>query len=44
MIKKFGLGFMRDKPEDVQKKIDYAMEAGINYFESCRFYINDRCE
>lgn len=44
MIKKFGLGFMRDKPEDVQKKIDYAMEVGINYFESCRFYINNRCE
>ena len=20
------------------------MEAGINYFESCRFYINNRCE
>lgn len=35
---------MRDSIINVQKKIDYAMSVGINYFEPCRFYINNQCE
>ena len=42
---KLGLGFMRhDLNGDSQRVVDYAMANGINYFETCYFYLNHECE
>lgn len=43
---KLGLGFMRHSIDstDGQYIVDYAMSHGINYFESCYFYMEGQCE
>jgi predicted aldo/keto reductase-like oxidoreductase len=42
---KLGLGFMRhDLSGNSQRIVDYAMANGINYFETCYFYLNHECE
>ena len=41
------LGIMRHHPnakEESQKLIDWAMEHGVNHFESCWFYMDFQCE
>ena len=41
-ISYLGLGMMRQDPNNQllsQKIVDFAMEAGINYFEGCYFYL-----
>lgn len=42
-----GVGIMRhdiNNFNNTQKIIDIAMNNGINYFESCYFYLNNQCE
>ena len=39
-----GLGCMRPSPEIFPKLVDYAMEHGVKYFESCQFYQHGKCE
>lgn len=42
-----GLGYMRFNPNDqdqINSVVDYAIQQGVNYFESCNFYLNGRCE
>lgn len=44
---KLGLGFMRHNLNNLtegRKIIDYAMSNGINYFETCYFYLDHQCE
>lgn len=42
---KLGLGFMRyDLGKNNQPLVDFAMNHGINYFETCYFYLNHQCE
>lgn len=42
---KIGLGFMRhDLRKNNQNIVDYAMANGINYFETCYFYLDHQCE
>lgn len=46
-ISLLGLGFMRHNPQDfqlTQQLVDYAMQSGINYFETCQFYLDKQCE
>lgn len=44
-MSKLGLGFMRhDLNKNNQELIDYAISNGINYFETCYFYLNHQCE
>jgi predicted aldo/keto reductase-like oxidoreductase len=43
---KLGLGFMRydlHNPDN-QNIIDFAIANGINYFETCYFYLDHQCE
>lgn len=47
MDKTLGVGFMRHTPNDfnnTQQIVDSAMKSGVNYFESCYFYLNNQCE
>lgn len=42
-----GLGIMRHNPQNfslTKEIVDYSIEHGINYFESCYFYLNNQCE
>ena len=42
---RIGLGFMRhENQKNPQKFFDFAMSHGINYFETCWFYLNFQCE
>lgn len=42
---KLGLGFMRyNLSRNNQEIIDYALANGINYFETCYFYLDHQCE
>ena len=42
---RIGLGFMRyDLNKNYSNLIAYAIEHGINYFETCYFYLNHQCE
>lgn len=42
---KIGLGFMRhDLNKNNQHIVDYAISNGMNYFETCYFYLNHQCE
>lgn len=46
-VSKLGIGIMRHDPNNFNKTqqiIDIAMSNGINYFESCYFYLNGKCE
>ena len=46
-ISYLGLGMMRQDPNNQllsQKIVDFAIESGINYFEGCYFYLNNKCE
>ena len=46
-VSKLGIGIMRHDPDNFNKTqqiIDMAMSNGINYFESCYFYLNGKCE
>lgn len=46
-VSKLGLGIMRYNPLDSQHRqniIDVAIANGVNYFESCYFYLNGKCE
>ena len=41
-----GLGIMRHNPQNfslTKKIVDYAIRNGVNYFESCYFYLNNQC-
>lgn len=47
MENKIGIGFMRHDPSNflnTQKIVDSAMQSGVNYFESCYFYLGGQCE
>lgn len=42
-----GLGYMRyynNSQEEINQMVDFAIANGINYFESCYFYLNNQCE
>lgn len=42
-----GLGYMRygnNSQEYIDNMVDLAFQNGINYFESCYFYLNNQCE
>ena len=42
---RLGLGFMRyDLRKDNQPLVDFALDHGINYFETCYFYLDHQCE
>src|SRR5699024_4308973 len=44
---KLGLGIMRHDEKDFNNTksiIDFAFHSGVNYFESCYFYLNNKCE
>lgn len=46
-ISYLGLGMMRQDPNNQllsQKIVDFAITAGINYFEGCYFYLQNKCE
>lgn len=46
-VSKLGMGIMRHDPHNpqlTQKIIDTAMSNGVNYFESCYFYLDGQCE
>lgn len=46
-VSKMGIGIMRhdiDNFQLTQEIIDISMSHGINYFESCYFYLNNQCE
>lgn len=46
-VSMMGIGLMRHNPNDFEKTqqiIDTAMSQGVNYFESCYFYLNNQCE
>ena len=45
-VSHLGLGFMRMGPDDSlnSKLIKQYIEAGGNYFETCRFYLDRKCE
>jgi len=46
-VSALGLGCMRfdpEKPDLADQLVDEAIAAGINYFETTRFYINGRCQ
>ena len=47
LVSKMGMGFMRynsNNYKEIENAIDYSIKNGVNYFESCYFYLDNKCE